>query len=395
MAVSAAAALLDELMGRNRNINPNDSNNKLTWESPEICRHYLVKFCPHDLFTNTKSDLGLCEKIHDEDIKREFESSNTHRRPAFEDDFIRYADTMLLDVDKRIRKGRQRLSLSVKEALNNATTGDVAVDEQIELLSERITGLVNEAERLGNEGSVEEAQGLTKLCDTLREERDKLRKAHENTVWHQAAEMAASQEKQMEVCEICGAFLIVGDAQQRIDDHLTGKQHMGFAKLREAIKEIKEGRETAREDREKQREKEREERRRLLDEEDKRRMTTTTATSNAVSRDDRHRRDDRNRGNDRRDRDRRDDRRDRDRRDRDNDRRGDRDSDRRDRDRNRNSRDRDRRDRDRDQRSRDRDPKSRDRDQRSRDRDQRSRDGDSRRGRNDDGYHGSRNGGDR
>lgn len=51
--------------------------------------------------------------------------------------------------------------------------------------------------------------------------------------------MAASQEKQMEVCEVCGAFLIVGDAQQRIDDHLTGKQHVGFAKLRQAIQEIR------------------------------------------------------------------------------------------------------------------------------------------------------------
>lgn len=58
-------------------------------------------------------------------------------------------------------------------------------------------------------------------------------------VWLQAAEMAASQEKQMEVCEVCGAFLIVGDAQQRIDDHLTGKQHVGFAKLRQAIQEIR------------------------------------------------------------------------------------------------------------------------------------------------------------
>ena len=131
------------------------------------------------------SDIHYYVQVHDEDIKREFEASNTHRRAAFEDDFIRYADTMLLDVDKRIRKGRQRLSLSVKEALSNATTGDVAVDEQIELLSERITGLVNEAERLGNEGNVEEAQGLSKLCDKLREERDQLRKAHENTVWHQ------------------------------------------------------------------------------------------------------------------------------------------------------------------------------------------------------------------
>lgn len=42
------------------------------------------------------------------------------------------------------------------------------------------------------------------------------------------AELAAAQEKQMEVCPVCGAFLIVGDAQQRIDDHLSGKQHVGY-----------------------------------------------------------------------------------------------------------------------------------------------------------------------
>jgi hypothetical protein len=54
----------------------------------------------------------------------------------------------------------------------------------------------------------------------------------------QTAELAAAQEKQMEVCEICGAFLIVGDAQQRIDDHLMGKQHMGYARLKQAVEEI-------------------------------------------------------------------------------------------------------------------------------------------------------------
>lgn len=42
----------------------------------------------------------------------------------------------------------------------------------------------------------------------------------------------------MEVCEVCGAFLIVGDAQQRVDDHLMGKQHVGYAKLKEAVDEI-------------------------------------------------------------------------------------------------------------------------------------------------------------
>lgn len=48
-----------------------------------------------------------------------------------------------------------------------------------------------------------------------------------------------SQEKQMEVCEVCGAFLIVGDAQSRVDDHLMGKQHMGYAKIKATIEEIK------------------------------------------------------------------------------------------------------------------------------------------------------------
>lgn len=42
----------------------------------------------------------------------------------------------------------------------------------------------------------------------------------------------------MEICEVCGAFLIVGDAQQRIDDHLMGKQHMGYARLKAAVEEV-------------------------------------------------------------------------------------------------------------------------------------------------------------
>lgn len=40
----AAAALLDELMGRNRNIAPDDKGKELNWEDPEVIRS-LVIFC--------------------------------------------------------------------------------------------------------------------------------------------------------------------------------------------------------------------------------------------------------------------------------------------------------------------------------------------------------------
>lgn len=62
-----ARALLDELMGADRNVVKGvDYVPKITFESEHVCRYYLVDFCPHELFTNTKSDLGICKRLHDE-----------------------------------------------------------------------------------------------------------------------------------------------------------------------------------------------------------------------------------------------------------------------------------------------------------------------------------------
>ena len=42
----------------------------------------------------------------------------------------------------------------------------------------------------------------------------------------------AESNKPMEVCSTCGALLVVNDAQQRVDEHVMGKQHMGYARIR-------------------------------------------------------------------------------------------------------------------------------------------------------------------
>lgn len=34
---------------------------------------------------------------------------------------------------------------------------------------------------------------------------------------------------------ICGAFLVKNDAPQRVDDHIQGKQHVGYARIREYV----------------------------------------------------------------------------------------------------------------------------------------------------------------
>ncbi|RZC32641.1 LUC7 domain containing protein [Asbolus verrucosus] len=239
MAVLAAAQLLDELMGRNRNVAPNEKVKELNWEDPEYCKYFMVKFCPHDLFVNTRADLGACSKVHDEEVRKMFQQAKPHRKIHYQEEFIRFCSSMINEVERKIQKGKMRLALSGKAELPSISPAQSQKNqEQIKILNERINGLEAEAEQAGTDGNVEQAQGLMKLCDQLKEERDSLRKQIENGHWNATAELAAAQEKQMEVCQVCGAFLIVGDAQQRIDDHLMGKQHVGFARLKSALEEI-------------------------------------------------------------------------------------------------------------------------------------------------------------
>ncbi|PIO22985.1 hypothetical protein AB205_0153800, partial [Aquarana catesbeiana] len=173
-----------------------------------VCKYYLCEFCPAELFTNTRSDLGPCEKIHDENLRKQYEKSSRFMKVGYEREFLRYLQSLLAEVERRIRRGHARLALSQ---------------------SQQAAGI----EELGSEGKVEEAQGMMKLVEQLKEERELL-KSSTSTI-----ESFAAQEKQMEVCEVCGAFLIVGDAQSRVDDHLMGKQHMGYAKIKSTVEELK------------------------------------------------------------------------------------------------------------------------------------------------------------
>ena len=71
----------------------------------------MVKFCPHDLFVNTRADLGQCPKVHDDEVKSLFEKSNSYKKQQYEDEFIRFCQSMLNEVERKIVKGKQRLAL--------------------------------------------------------------------------------------------------------------------------------------------------------------------------------------------------------------------------------------------------------------------------------------------
>ncbi len=47
-----------------------------------------MSFCPHDLFPNTKFDMGTCVQRHDEFFKRQFMVMAEDDRYKFERDYI-------------------------------------------------------------------------------------------------------------------------------------------------------------------------------------------------------------------------------------------------------------------------------------------------------------------
>ena len=58
---------------------------------------FLAKLCPHELFTNTKADLGSCGGEHDDDVKAEFDKLPSYKKQAYEDEFNRFANVSVLN----------------------------------------------------------------------------------------------------------------------------------------------------------------------------------------------------------------------------------------------------------------------------------------------------------
>lgn len=252
---------LDELMGRNRDLPQDAKVKQRSWKDSENCKFFIVNnfdrffllpsqlislffqhsFCPHDLFTNTRSDLGPCSKIHDEEMRKQYqEAPRCNRKIDVENEFFRFISSMCQEVDRKILKGKQRLDL-MNSKLDQRPLSKQA--EAVANINDKISKLVREAEEAGTRGDVDQAQNLMGLCEKLKEDKDSLIKQYESCGFN------FSEQKEMEVCNICAAFLVIGDAQSRIDDHLMGKQHIGYSRLRNALEEHKKMLEKLAEDR--------------------------------------------------------------------------------------------------------------------------------------------------
>ncbi|KAJ4825038.1 hypothetical protein Tsubulata_040358 [Turnera subulata] len=255
-------AMLDELMGADRNLTEEEKKEykEITWESKEVCAFYMARFCPHDLFVNTKSDLGPCDRIHDPKLKESFQKSPRHDvyLSKFEAELAQRCEKLVMDLDRRVRRGRERLAQGDEPVPPPPLSAEKS--ERLSMVEEKIKILLEQVETLGEAGKVDEAQALMKKVDELNAEKASIQSQNDKV-------LLIPQEKKMALCEICGSFLVANDAVERTQSHVMGKQHIGYGMVRDFIAEFKESKEKAKEEERLAREKEAEERRKLREKE--------------------------------------------------------------------------------------------------------------------------------
>jgi LUC7 N_terminus len=230
--------LLEQLMGDQFSGSASARNANLTLTDPKICRSYLVGTCPHDLFTNTKQDLGPCPKVHSENLKIEYDglSAAEKSKLGFEYDYMRDMQKYIDECNRRIDAAQRRLEKTPDEIRQTN-----ALLKTISDLSKTInTGLL-EVSILGETGAVGLASmefHKVRVAKQAREQAERDLKALSDT-------SGPSGHQKLQVCDVCGAYLSRLDNDRRLADHFYGKMHLGYAQMRktyEALQKESKGR---------------------------------------------------------------------------------------------------------------------------------------------------------
>ncbi len=226
---------LDQLMGADRDLPLKERlANKKNFDSSEVCKFFLIGFCPHDLFANTKNDLKECRKRHDVQFKEQFNKSPDKEmyQIKYEELLMEFLQKLVNDVDEKMRKSLERIEAPLPETELNPE-----VKKQIMEIDSNINSLNIRANELSKINEIEQVEELMKLVDELN--------AQKKEILSKYGQKSTYKEKQMKVCEICGAMQSSQDNEKRLLTHVEGKLHSGYLKIRkylEALKKRKEER---------------------------------------------------------------------------------------------------------------------------------------------------------
>lgn len=144
-------ALLDALMGVNRDGDRPDED-VTDFRHARVCKRFLCGLCPHELFQNTKMDLGDCALMHAPALREQFERARLaqpQRDWGYEQELERELARFVADVEKRIARAQRRLEETDGAAAPSVADVDGAESAEARAIAAEIQSVLQRAETAG------------------------------------------------------------------------------------------------------------------------------------------------------------------------------------------------------------------------------------------------------
>mmetsp|Transcript_117446 Transcript_117446/g.292809 ORF Transcript_117446/g.292809 Transcript_117446/m.292809 type:complete len:516 (-) Transcript_117446:96-1643(-) len=221
-------ALLDALMGPNRNKKESADGKAPDFVDRTVCKNFLVGFCPHDWFSMPKRQLMPCTRIHSELMRESFEKHPEVEkyRAWYEEDFLNYLQPVARDCDAYIM--RERGKCRPKSSGGKTVRMPADVKERYDDMEKLYGDLIRKSEDAADE-SLAASKDLMGQAVVLKEELDAIKAKY------------TTEFQGEDICEVCGVKYPLGGGGAEWHDkesHKKGKTHQGYARIREKIDEL-------------------------------------------------------------------------------------------------------------------------------------------------------------
>eukprot|EP00127_Corallochytrium_limacisporum_P006315 Clim_evm26s225 gene=Clim_evmTU26s225 len=200
-----ARALLDRLMGQDRDLLPWQKGKQITWSDYTVCKHFLAGICPHLLFENTKESIGTCSKLHEVIFREQYRASSSFQRRGFENSLYAFIERLVRRKDRDIK--RKKLDTIKDESDHLRGKVPEKIQEFLDL-----DARLEELHKASNRDSQDQVKKLERQQESLKDELGPLVRT--------------------KVCDACGGLLGMDEPIDRVQAHNEGRLHQGYERLR-------------------------------------------------------------------------------------------------------------------------------------------------------------------
>uniref|UniRef100_A0A7S3NNJ6 Uncharacterized protein n=1 Tax=Aureoumbra lagunensis TaxID=44058 RepID=A0A7S3NNJ6_9STRA len=238
-----ASALLDELMGQERNAALSVKAKKKFWED-DVCKFYLVGLSPYNLLKNTRgyklsgfeawvrqaylSSVNCknpASMVCDINLRSQYQAENEEDKNKYGYNFLLFncLTYLIRQMDRRISINREKIAKAEADAIPEE------IIKQIMEIEQEIKTKIQESEQLGEVGEIEESMRLANQAETL--------KIKKRTIETEALKnnIPNSAGQRFTVCNITGELIECGAAKDTawMTSHIESSDYQAWKTLRE------------------------------------------------------------------------------------------------------------------------------------------------------------------